>query len=107
MTLAQFLAIYKFEFETHNLGGITYVAITKVIRRSDNVTVDRVRTSIDIFETNNWIVESQQPHSIFDWDWNKVIEQTKRNQLDYFAQRVPITEFYPLNSDTDISIVYI
>ncbi|MGZ3919290.1 MAG: hypothetical protein ACXVNM_06325 [Bacteroidia bacterium] len=107
MTLTQFLTIYKFEFEGHILGNETYVAITKVILRADNRVVDRIKTSIDIFETNDWIAASQSAFSLIEWDWNKIIDQTKRGQLDYYAQRIPITDFFPVNSQTDIRAVYI
>ncbi len=103
MTLKQFLTNYKFEFNSHVLSNTIYVAITKVIRLSDDVVVDRVKTSIDIYETNDWIDASQSPFSPIPWNWDSIIDQTKRGQLDYYAQRLPITDFFPLNSETDIS----
>lgn len=106
MTLVEFQTKFKFKFENHVLDNGTYIAITKVIRRSDNMNIDRVKTSIDIHETNIWISDSQSPISLIEWDWNKIIDQTKRAQLDYFAQRVPITDFFPMNSDTNISNLY-
>jgi hypothetical protein len=103
MTLQQFLAIYKFEFTGQVLVNSTYVAITKVIRLSDNKVVDRIKTSIDIYEMNDFIEALQSPFSATPWDWNQIIDQTKRGQLEFYAQRVPISDFFPLNSKTDIS----
>jgi len=103
MTLAQFLEIYCFRFTGKNQGNINYVITTEVIRKSSEVIVDGVRASIDINETNDWLSDSQTEMSLIPWDWDKLIDQTKRGQLDYFAQRVPITDFFPLNSETDIS----
>jgi hypothetical protein len=103
MTLQQFLAIYKFEFTGQVLVNSTYVAFTKVIRLSDNKVVDRIKTSIDIYEMNDFLEASQSPFSATPMDWNQIIDQTKRGQLDFYAQRVPISDFYPMNSETDIS----
>lgn len=103
MKLKQFLALYKFEFTGQVLMNSTYVAITKVIRLADNKVVDRIKTSIDIYEMNDFLEASQSPFSATPWDWNQIIDQTKRGQLDFYAQRVPISDFFPLNSATDIS----
>jgi len=103
MTLSQFLSIYRFQFTGQVIGNGVYEAVTSVIRLSDDQVVSRVKTSIDIVETNDFIEASQTEFSLVGWDWQAIIDQTKRGQLDYFAQRVPITDFFPLNSDTDIS----
>lgn len=103
MTLKEFLALYKFEFAGQVLANSTYVAITKVIRLSDNKVIDRIKTSIDIYEMNDFIEASQSPFSVTPYDWNQIIDQTKRGQLDFYAQKVPISDFFPMNSDTDIS----
>ncbi len=103
MTLEDFFNIYKFEFTGQVVGNSTYIAITKVIRISNNIIVDGIRSSIDLYEMNNIIDASQSPFSATPWNWDDIIDQTKRAQLDYFAQRVPIEEFFPRNSETDIS----
>jgi len=103
MTLKKFLTLYKFEFTGQVIANSTYVAITKVIRLSDNKSIDKIKTSIDIYEINDFIEASQSPFSVTPYDWNQIIDQTKRGQLDFYAQRVPISDFFPRNSDTDIS----
>jgi len=103
MTLEQFLAIYRFNFREHNVGNGSYVIITEVHRRIGNAVVDGVKTSFDINETNDWVSDSQSPISLNPLDWPTIIEKAKRFQLDYFARRVPITDFLPLNTETDIS----
>lgn len=105
MTLQQFLATYRVNFTITNQGNVNLILVTQVIRRSDNIAVDGVRTSIDIQDTNNWIGDSQTAISLTPWDWNKLIDQTKRAQLDYFALRIPIVDFFPMNTETDISIL--
>lgn len=73
--------------------------VTEAIRRTSEKIVDSVQTTIDIRKTNNWINDSQTPISVIEWDWNKVIDEAKRAQLDYFAQRAPINDYYPLNKE--------
>lgn len=97
---------YYFKFQIKNKDAENLLAITEVIRRKDEVVVDGVKTSIDIQETNDWILGSQTEISLTPWDWEKLIDQTKRYHLDYFAQRIPIDNFYPLNSSTVIEPLY-
>jgi len=89
-----------------NQGNINLIATTEVMRRTGKNVVDGVKATIDIQDTNNWIVNSQTAISLTPWDWDKLIEQTKRYQLDYFAQRVPIDNFFPLNQETEIEDLY-
>lgn len=84
----------------------TLIVNTKVKRRSDNLEIDQVCTKIDIQSTNQWINDSQSIISISEWNWEKLIEQTKRIQLDYFAQRALIEDYYPLNSEYEIEDMY-
>jgi hypothetical protein len=106
MTLTEFLKNYCFRTREQYQSNNNYLIITEVIRRSDNKVVAGVKTSIDINETNDWISDSQTAISLIPWDWPKLIDQAKRAQLDYFAQRVPITDFFPLNTETNILNVY-
>ena len=106
MTLNQFLEKYCFKFEILNQGKINLIVITKVIERQSNNVVDSVKTTIEIQETNNWISDSQSDISLIQWDWEMVIDRTKRFQLDFFAQRISIEDFLPLNTNSDIDKVY-
>lgn len=107
MTLADFLANYEFQFTGVAPGNVQYHAITRVIRRADNRTLGTVNTTLDILETSEWIGDSNAPNSLIGWDWPAVIDQTKRAHLDYFAQRIPIEEFYPMNSETNIDFLVV
>jgi len=78
--------------------------VTEVIRRSNGAGVDGVETKINIRETNNWINDSQTVVSLNEWDWEKIVEQAKRGQLDYFSQRIPIEDYFPLDRASNASI---
>lgn len=107
MTEQQFKQDYYCELEILN-DNYTVTIITRAKRRSNGQVVDRVRTEFNIQETNDWIRDSHSPISINQWDWQKLLDQTKRFHVDYFAQRAPIDNFYPLNTEStpDIKIYY-
>lgn len=107
MTLQQFLNDYFCRVNIQNQGNVNLVITTEAVRRSDNRVVDSVKTSIDIQETNDWIVDSNSMISVTPWDWNKLVEQAKRVQLDYFAQRAPIDNYYPMDSSVNTANMYI
>lgn len=69
--------------------------LTEVINRNTHNIEDSVETIINIRKTNNWINDSKTAISLIEWSWESVIDETKRGQLDYFVQRVPITDYYP------------
>lgn len=97
MTLTEFNRDFYCTFEIENQNDQHLVIISTAKSRLDNSTVDKVKTTIDINKTSNWIRNSQSPISINTWDWGKVIDKTKRAQLDYFVMRAPIENFYPMN----------
>tara|TARA_R110000822_G_C15250240_1_gene487259 strand:+ start:712 stop:1038 length:327 start_codon:yes stop_codon:yes gene_type:complete len=78
--------------------------VTEVIRRNNGAVVDGVETKINIRETNNWINDSQTLVSLNEWDWGKIVEEAKRAQLDYFSQRIPIEDYFPLDRASNASI---
>jgi hypothetical protein len=98
----KFYCVFSIEETNEN----TLIVNTKIKRRNDNVVIDQVYTKIDIQSTNQWINDSQSIISISEWNWEKLIEQTKRIQLDYFAQRALIEDYYPLNSENEIEDMY-
>jgi len=108
MTIQEFKRDYYCKVTTHNLGNVNLIIITEAIRRADNKVVDRVKTTIDIQETNDWIFDSNSMASVTPWNWQQLVEEAKRAQLDYFAQRAPIDNWYPLDKQTnpDISDFY-
>lgn len=108
MTIQEFKQNFCFRVKIQNPDNKNLTIITEAVRKKDNVVVDGVKTTIDIQETRLWINDSQSSFSIIPWSWEKLIDQTKRFQLDYFAQRAPIEDWYPLDKQTnsDISDLY-
>ncbi len=108
MTIQDFKKDYCCKVTIHNQGNVNLIIISEAIKRADNKVVDRVKTTININETNDWISDSNSMASITPWSWQQLVDETKRAQLDYFAQRVPIDDWYPLDKQTnpDISDMY-
>lgn len=108
MTVQQFLQNFCCKVDVQNQGNINLVITTEAIRRSDNVVVDRVRTNYDIQDMSQKIGDSQTAISLMPFDWEKVVDYTKRAHLDYFAQRAPIDDYYSFDKNTnpDISMFY-
>lgn len=108
MTLDFFKKHFCCRFEIHNQDNVNLVTITAASRRSDNYIVDQVKKTINIQKTNDWISESNTAISVAPWSWDKLIYETKRAHLDYFAQRASIEDWYPLNKidNPDISDLY-
>lgn len=108
MTIQEFKRDYCCKVTIQNQGNINLIIISEAIRRAGKKVVDRVKTTIDIQETNDWIFDSNSMASVTPWNWQQVVEETKRAHLDYFAQRAPIDNWYPLNKQTtpDISDIY-
>ena len=107
MTIQEFKKNFCLKIKTQNTG-VTLTIITEAIRRADNKVVDGVKTTIDIQETHDWIVDSNSIVSVTPWSWEQYIDETKRFQLDYFARRASIENWYPLDKETnpDISDLY-
>jgi len=59
--------------------------------------MDIVKTNLNIYEANNWIIDSQSIASINPLNWEILIENALRGHLNYFTQRVPIDNYYPLD----------
>ena len=103
MTTEEFQKEFYLEFKiTETLH--TLEIVTSAFRKNDKKNVDEISTSINIKSTSEWINNSQHPISINKWSWQSLIDKTKRAQLDYFAMRVPIENFYPLNDTLHPSI---
>jgi len=106
MTLQKFLQHFFCKVDIQNQDNVNLIITTEAIRRRDSKVVDRVRTTIDIQETTDWIVDSNSMISVTPWDWNKLVEQAKRAHLDYFAQRAPIDNYYPMDSSVNAVNIY-
>jgi hypothetical protein len=101
-----FIKNYKLVYEEKVLQNQTYEAITKVIRRKNKTIAYQVKTSQDIVDANNWIIDSQSEISISSWDWEKLKDSIKRGHLNLIVLEAPIVDFFPLDSDSDISEFY-
>jgi len=108
MTLQQFKTDFRCTIDIEQKNG-KIIVVTQVIKRNNHDVVGTASAAIDIQETNAWIFDSHSLTSITPWDWKKVIDEAQRAQLDYFAQRAPIDNFFPLNSvdNPDISHMYL
>jgi hypothetical protein len=107
MTLDEFLNEFEIKFKIEQ-SGRELTVLTEVFRKSNSERVrgGAVKSTFDIFETNDFISDSKFATSLSEWNWDKVIEEAKRVQLDHFAMIVPIEDFFPRNINTDISEIY-
>ena len=97
MTKEEFLKDYYFTFQVVKQDNATLAVTTGIIDRKTMKVVDNVKTTIDIPTTNEWIKDTETEKSPTEWDWATYIDQVKRFQLDYFAKRLPIEEYFPFN----------
>jgi hypothetical protein len=97
MTKEEFLKTYYFTFLIVKQDNTTLAVTTGVIDRKSMKVVDTIKTTIDILSTNEWIKDNQSEISLTEWDWTTYIDQVKRFQLDYFAKRIGIEGYAPLN----------
>lgn len=104
MTKEDFLKDYYFTFQIVKSDSATLVVITGVIERKSHRVVDTIKTTIDIPETNDWIKEGETDKSLTTWDLNQSTDQVKRFQLDYFAKRIGIEKYFPLNIKENMEI---
>lgn len=107
MTIQQFKQRFCLK-ETITNNGVTLTITTKVIEKSTNKSFDEITATIDIQEANEWINDSNSYNSITPWSSDKLIDTTKRFQIDWFAQRAGIRDWFPLNREMtpDISDLY-
>ncbi len=108
MTKDEFLKDYYCKVRIQNPDNLNQTIITEVLRRENSETIDGVETSFNIRRTNNWINDSNSSVSLLEWSWEKLLDRTRRMQLDYFAQRVPIEDYLPMDEieNPDISDMY-
>ena len=108
MKKEDFLKEYYFTFQTVKSNTVTLQVITGVIERKSKKVVDTVTTTLDISSSNDWIKDSQSENSLKEWDWSLYLDNVKRFQLDYFAKRIGIEGYAPLNiiDNPEISVLY-
>jgi hypothetical protein len=108
MTLQQFLEEFYCKVDIQNQGDINLAITSQAIRRIDNVVIYTAMANYDIQDMSQKIGDSKTISSVNPLDWDILIDQTKRAHLDYFAQRVPIDDYYSLDriNNPDISIFY-
>lgn len=105
MKLEDFLERFSLEIIEENIDNRFYVVITKLVDKADNLAIDSIETKLEINKLNDWIKKTNSPISITPYNWEMVINITKRGQIDFFAQMFEIENFYPRNVGTDISFV--
>src|ERR1035438_3344404 len=105
MTKEEFLKDYFFTFQIVKSDNASLVIITGVIEQKSNKVVDTITTTIDIPITNDWITEGETDKSLTTWDLNQSTDQVKRFQLDYFAKRINIVKYFPLNAIDNPEII--
>jgi hypothetical protein len=104
MTLAEFLESYHFQFREFYQDISHYVAVTEVVRRKDELVMGSVKTSIELYQSDDWTTEFPTAMPNY-WTWNRLIDQTKRIHLDYFVERISIQDFNPIDISSDISTI--
>jgi hypothetical protein len=107
MKLQEFKDNYYCTVNARNQDTNTLVVTTEVRQRSNDSVIDKVNTTFDISDMNSKIADSQTMISLMPFDWEKVSDHTKRAHLDYVAQRAPIENYFPMNSEVDISDMYV
>src|ERR1019366_6534019 len=86
-----------FTFQTVKQDKTHLSVITGVIERKSKKVVDTITTTIDIPISNDWNKDSETEKSLKEWDWSLYLDNVKRFQLDYFAKRIGIEGYAPLN----------
>jgi hypothetical protein len=105
MTLETFLKDYCCTCTTSNDGNNIRIH-SKAIRRSDDMMVDEIGTVLPVSETSMWVSDSKEMNPFNPITKEQIIDFAKRGQLNWFAMRAPIDDYFPLNSETDISMMY-
>lgn len=106
MTKEYFLKDYYCEV-TDNHNDINLIINTKIYHRVNKKIVAAVSTTFDIYQANEWIIDSQSQISLIPWNGNSIKDRVKREQLFYFAQRIPIDNYFPLDEEINIDDMYI
>lgn len=96
MNLKDFHKQFYFQFKVSNQANINLIATTEVVRRTDNKVVDGVKATIDIQDTNDWIVNSQTAISLTPWSWDKLINKQKGISLTILLLECLLTIFFLL-----------
>ena len=104
MTKEDFLKDYYFTFQIVKSDNAVLVVITGIIERISHKVVDNIKTTIDIPTANDWIKDGETDKSKTEWDLNQSTDLVKRFQLDYFAKRIGIEKYFPLNIKENVEI---
>jgi hypothetical protein len=97
MTKEQFLNEYYCKAAYNNEGEI----ISTVIQRTDNNIVDAVRTKHNI-PTLSQVSEDISISTIEFFDWEKMIELTKRIHIGYFVFKFSIEDYFDSEGEIDV-----
>lgn len=97
MTVEEFKKNYCCKTELVTPDDVHLHLITKVFKRIDGKQVDRVKTVLEIQKASLWIQDSNTQVSLNSWSSDILVEEMKRTHLQYFAERAPIDNWYPLD----------
>lgn len=106
MILEQFLLAFYCRVEYIDFNGILHVT-TKVINRQTQKQVGKITNDLNIQEMNDHISKSHTIISLMPFDWDKVLDMTKRAQLTSIAIATPIDNYNSMDSSVDISDMYL
>ncbi|MFN3664727.1 MAG: hypothetical protein ACK4S0_01135 [Sediminibacterium sp.] len=110
MTLAEFKGRYYCKARVSDHGRQRTVNVDLYRRKLDTEPTDSMlgtsTCSMDRFEMDTHVQDSHAAISLNPVSWDDVIEKAKRFALDYFVMALLIEDFYPINSDTDISEIF-
>ena len=105
MTIQQFKASFKFNTAQHVTQSNVHL-ITELRERATNRSLRSINTVLDISEWNDVVRDSHSIISLTPISWNDLVDLSIRGHLDFFARNLPIDDFFPLDSNTDITPFY-
>lgn len=106
MTKQQFLQAFKCNAHSNEYNGILYVT-TQVLNRQTGQQIGKITNDINIQLMNNHIRDSHSMISLTPFNWNDVLDKTLRAQLASIAIATPIDDYFPMDSNVDISDMYV
>ncbi len=100
LTIEDFLKEYRFVFYKKTQNEDIVFTTEIVNRKTGENYLFPINISININKLEDWL----NIPSVFSWTMDKVIDDVKRHQLDYFAQCLSIDNFFPLDRKTNTNI---
>lgn len=86
--------------------GNDRIITTKLVNRNDESVGFPIKARLNIDETNQSIEDSQKYISITPFDWETIIDETRRMHISLLCLKFDIEDFNPHNG-SDISQFYL